>query len=312
MSRHLSRSIALSMLALSLTIGLGACSSANKGNTSGKAPSASPALAQSTLPDQKLAARDDVQNQLTDQAAAPKPSQPQLIKTASLQLSVAEIDATIAELKKILTQQQGAIYQFNDDRGSSSRRSTNLTLKIPQQNLDATLEAIAKLGTVLNTQVASEDVTEQIVDTDARLKNLRKQEEITQKLMDRSGSLKDVLTVSQQLSQIREQIERLEAQVQRLKQQVAYSTINLELSAAIVGATTPNNSFGWQVQDTWNRSTRGATQLVMGLLLLGVGLIPYLPVLVLLGAIAYGLKRQWRRRRVALKRSRIANVGSPD
>jgi Domain of unknown function (DUF4349) len=304
MSRHLFRSVAVSALALSLTVSLGACGSAEKS----KAPTAGASVAIESAPSdsdqssQKLLALTEASNETTNQATSPKPTQPQLIKTATLQLTVGEIDGAIAELKKILNQQQGAIYQFNDDRGSTSRRQASLTLKIPQQNLDATLDTISKLGTVVNTQVASQDVTEQIFDTDARLKNLRKQEEITQKLMERSGSLKDVLTVSQQLSQIREQIERLEAQVQRLKQQVAYSTINLELSAAIAGAPTPNNSFGWQVQDTWNRSTRGATQLVTGLVLFGIGLIPYLPVLLLASAIGYMLKRRLRRpKRAGLK-----------
>jgi Domain of unknown function (DUF4349) len=143
--------------------------------------------------------------------------------------------------------------------------------------------------------VSADDVTTQIVDTEARLKNLRQQEAMTQKIMERTGSIKDVLAVSQQLSQVRDQIERLDAQVKQLKTQVAYSTIKLQLSAAIVGGPVNQNTFGQQVQDRWNRSTRGASQLMIGLLLLGIGLIPFLPFLLLLGVGLHFLRRRMQR-----------------
>jgi hypothetical protein len=222
-------------------------------------------------------------------------AKPQLIKTATLRLTVTDIDPAIAQLRQILKQQQGDIYNFDDYRGESGeRRRVDLALKVPQQNLDKTLEALSQLGNVINTNVSSQDVTDQIVDTDARLKNLRRQEAMTQQLMDRSGSLKDVLAVSQQLSQVRDQIERLDAQVTRLKNQVAYSTINLQMEAAIVGAPVTNTPFGLQVQDRWNRSTRTASQLMINLLLFGVGLIPFLPFLLLLGGGAYVTQRRIR------------------
>jgi Domain of unknown function (DUF4349) len=199
-------------------------------------------------------------------------------------------------LRNLLKQQQGDIYDFDDQRGGDgSRRQVSLELKVPQQNLDSTLEALGKLGTVVNTQVSSEDVTTQIVDTEARLKNLRQQEAMTQKIMERTGSIKDVLAVSQQLSQVRDQIERLDAQVKQLKTQVAYSTIKLQITAAIVGGPVNQNTFGQQVQDRWNRSTRGASQLVIGLTLLGIGLIPFLPFLLLVGVGLYILQRQIKR-----------------
>jgi len=73
--------------------------------------------------------------------------------------------------------------------------------------------------------VKSEDVTSQIVDTDARLKNLRQQEDLIRKIMERSGSVKDILAVSKELSAIGEQIEQLDADVKNLRQQVAFSDL---------------------------------------------------------------------------------------
>ncbi|MBE9029160.1 DUF4349 domain-containing protein [filamentous cyanobacterium LEGE 11480] len=273
--------------ALGLVLLLGACGAAPnsyKGKSAGRAAPEAAAMRQGDMA------------QAVSNLTQPAQVKPRLIKTASMRLTVREIDTAIAELRKILSQQQGDIYNFNDFRGgANSRRRVDFELKVPQGNLDQTLEAVGKLGNVINTKVSSQDVTDQIVDTDARLQNLRKQEAMTQKLMDRSGSLKDVLAVSNQLSQVREKIERLDAQVKRLKSQVAYSTINLQMSGAIAGGKVTNNPFGLQVQDTWNRSTRGASQLMIGLLLFGVGLIPFLPFLLLLVGAVYILQRRLRR-----------------
>jgi conjugal transfer/entry exclusion protein len=311
MKRHLRRMI-VPTLSLSLLL-LAACSRAPSqsaqtemapamGDSALKAP-------QSGAPLEKMLAQNVAQPDA--QSPAVPAAKPQLIRTASLQLTVQDVDGAIGDLRNLLKQQQGDIYNFDDQRGGpGSRRHVSLELKVPQANLDATIEALTKLGTVVNTQVSSEDVTTQIVDTEARLKNLRQQEAMTQKIMERTGSIKDVLAVSQQLSQVRDQIERLDAQVKQLKTQVAYSTIKLQLSAAIVGGPVNSNTFGQQVQDRWNRSTRGASQLVIGLTLLGIGLIPFLPFLLLLGAGLYVLRRRIKRGKLLRRRS--ATIVPPD
>jgi Domain of unknown function (DUF4349) len=306
--KRLVRRTIMPILSLSLVV-LGACASAPSQKTAQTAPMAG-ASSDSALkaPLSENAALDKTlaQNVATPdgQSSTAPVAKPQLIKTAALRLTVQDVEGAIADLRTLLKQQQGDIYDFDDQRGGDgARRRITLELKVPQQNLDPTLEALSKLGTVVNTQVSSEDVTTQIVDTEARLKNLRQQEAMTQKIMERTGSIKDVLAVSQQLSQVREQIERLDAQVKQLKTQVAYSTIKLQIEAAIVGGPVNQNTFGQQVQDRWNRSTRGASQLVIGLTLLGIGLIPFLPFLVLLGVGLYILQRQVKRgKKRALRR----------
>ncbi len=294
------RRVIFPTLSLSLML-LAACSPSQRAQT-GAAPS--------SMADQSSVARESTlaQNVASPEAqsSAVPAAKPQLIKTAALRLTVQDVDGAIGELRTRLKQQQGDIYNFDDQRGGDgSRRQVSLELKVPAQNLDSTLEALSKLGTVVNTQVSSDDVTTQIVDTEARLKNLRQQEAMTQKIMERTGSIKDVLAVSQQLSQVRDQIERLDAQVKQLKTQVAYSTIKLQMTAAIVGGPVNQNTFGQQVQDRWNRSTRGASQLMIGLTLLGIGLIPFLPFLLLLGAGLYVLRRRIKRSRSLRRPSTI-------
>ncbi|MCZ0901313.1 DUF4349 domain-containing protein, partial [Microcoleus sp. HI-ES] len=149
------------------------------------------------------------------------------------------------------------------------------------------LDTLAKLGTVENRSLTAEDVTDQLVDSEARLRNLRKSEEMVLKIMERSGSVGDVLKAAQELSNIRESIERIDAQLKSLRNQVAYSTISLTLEAAVSAQQTPEPSLGLRVQETWGKATHSVGELTLGLFGLGIWLLAYSPYLLLIGAAVY-------------------------
>jgi hypothetical protein len=100
--------------------------------------------------------------------------------------------------------------------------------------------------------------------------------------MNRSGSVGDVLKVAQELSNIRQSIEQIDAQLQSLTNRVAYSTITLQLEAA-VSTTSPQQPLGLQVQDTWNNATHSVGELTTDFIRLAIWLVAYSPYLLLLG-----------------------------
>jgi archaellum component FlaC len=212
----------------------------------------------------------------------PLPQKPQLIRTADVSLRLESIDKMVIQLRRIVQSKQGDIYNFQDDRPQEpgQRRQASLILKVPSPLLDDTLAEITKLGQIQGQTIKSDDVTQQLVDSTARLKNLRQQEELTRKIMERSGSIKDVLAVSQTLSEIREQIEQLDATAKNLRQQVAYSTINLKVEE-IQSANPAGDGIGVQVTETWKNSTRAAGGLATNLGLLLLWLVPFTPFLAL-------------------------------
>ena len=86
-------------------------------------------------------------------------------------------------------------------------------MRVPQNLLEKTLNELAELGAVQSRNISAEDVGEKIVDFQARLSNLRRTESNLLKIMDKSGSVKDILSVAQELSRVREQIVRFTAQL---------------------------------------------------------------------------------------------------
>ncbi|MHC5746142.1 MAG: DUF4349 domain-containing protein [Nostoc sp.] len=221
-------------------------------------------------------------------------SRPQLIKKAAISLTVNSVDKTVDAVSQIINQQQGDLIGLKQQqpKNDNPRYTATIQLRIPEDRLEPTLEQLAKLGTVDSRNITAEDVGDRLVDFQARLTNLQKTEANLQKIMDRAGSVRDVLSVSQELSNVRQTIEQIDAQLKNLKNQVAYSTITLNLEAA-VSSTSPQPAFGLQVQETWNNSTHSLNAFSVGLLKLGIWLIVYSPYLLIFVALVYGFKR-WR------------------
>ncbi len=258
-----------------------------KDSAAPKSSAANKADKEVSKPSRETANSNNVEN------PALKPQKPQLIKTAYVSLKLDSIDQALLKIRELSQSKGGDIYSFQDNQSADrgDHRKANLVVKVPVASLDQVLANIAKLGKVQNQKLESNDVTQQIVDSDARLKNLRQQEEQTRKIMERAGSINDTLRVSESLAGIREQIEQIDAQVKNMRQQVAYSTINLELEE-LQAANPAGDPFGLRVQETWKNSTGTAGSLATGIMLTVLWLLPFTPLFAAGGAGFYWLRRR--------------------
>ena len=219
--------------------------------------------------------------QSTEKSAEKSPdrSLPQLIKTADLEVVVDDTSNSIDQVRQVIAQNQGDLLQLQDNRAvvDTVPQSAYVQLRVPQDRLDTTIEGLSALGQVKNRTIRAEDVSNQLVDFEARLRNLRRSEEAVLKILDRSGEVGEILQVAQELSRIREQIEQITAQLQRLKTQVAYSTVNLYLAESVASLPPLERSWTQELQRAWQGSTRSFLGFTQGLLVLGVWLVVYSP-----------------------------------
>jgi hypothetical protein len=231
-----------------------------------------------------------------------QPTAPQMIRRADLALDVKESGPIVKKIRTLITAAQGDLVSLEEQGQAGDTRRASLTVRVPQEKLDRTLDDLSALGNVRRRSVNAEDVSTQIVDTDARLRNLKKSETAVLALLDglrptegqRSGNVNDILKVSQELSRIREQIEQLTAQVTQLKTQVAYSTITIELTEAIALAPT-QRQFGDQLGSAWNSASHSVGGFTRGLVVLAVWLLAYSPYIGGIAGIVYLLRRRRRK-----------------
>lgn len=173
-----------------------------------------------------------------------------VIKNASLSIVVTDPDKAMESIGKMAEEMGGFIvsanlYQALLDSGQQVPQAT-ITVRVPADRLDEALSNIELLSElpVENKNIQSQDVTSDYTDLQSRLRNLEAAEAQLTKIMDDAYKTEDVLSVFQQLKQVREQIEVTKGQIQYYDQSARLSSINVDIStkAAIEPLTIGN----WQ------------------------------------------------------------------
>lgn len=200
----------------------------------------------------------------------------QLIRTANVSLDVSDVSRALRDATLITDEQLGDVIGLNDETPSTpdQAHTASMSIRVPQYRFEQTLDALGRLGKVTSKSVSAQDISDQLVDAQARLRNLRRTETDMLGIMDRSGNIDQVLNVTQQISSVREQIERLDAQIQSMQYQVAYSTVNISFTTP-VAVTTPT---GWAVLGAaWKNATAAARDFGIGLMSFALWLVAFAP-----------------------------------
>ena len=156
---------------------------------------------------------------------------PMIIRTAQLSLITKEFDKARANLEGILKRHRGYVGELKAGGSTGSGRTLTATLRVPADQLDATLTEVKTLGRVESESQSGQDVTSQYVDLQARLSNARNTEQqLTDLLRNRTGKLSDVLEVEQELDRVRGEIEQMEAERKNMSNQVSYATLNATIA----------------------------------------------------------------------------------
>ncbi len=103
-------------------------------------------------------------------------------------------------MESILKKHRGYVGELKTGGAAGSGRTLNATLRVPADQLDASLTELKTLGRVESESQSGQDVTSQYVDLQARLGNARNTEQrLTDLLRQRTGKLSDVLEVEQEV-----------------------------------------------------------------------------------------------------------------
>ena len=166
---------------------------------------------------------------------------------------------------------------------------------IPSAQLDVALADLKALGRVEQEQQGGEEVTSQVVDLDARLKNAHETEtQLTEILRSRAGKIGDVLEVEKEMARVRGEIEGMEAEQKQLRERIAFASIDLTLAEEYQaqlggGASTAARQIRNALVDGYHAAVDGLLSVCVFLLSIG-------PSLILWGLILFWPARwAWRR-----------------
>jgi hypothetical protein len=219
-----------------------------------------------------------------------------IIKTAYMELEVAEgqFEKILFELTSLAERNGGYIsntQSYSDEEGNLT--SGSISIRIPHDNYNSAIDKIKSMGTVKSISISGQDVTQEYVDLESRLRNQQAQEEVLLDLMAQSGKVSDSLEVQRELSYVQEQIEMIKGRMNYLDNMVSYSTIDVYLFEPEPITTTT----GWGFLEALKRGLRGAVTVFNGIVMFVVAVSPILVVLAIIGVIIWLIVRAKRRRR---------------
>lgn len=223
-----------------------------------------------------------------------------LIKTVNMSAETTEFDTLVADVRA-KTESAGGYVENSDiggNYGAAMTRYAYLVLRIPADKLDDFVGEVKDASNVRTFGESTEDVTLQYTDLDTHVKALREELNALFSMMEQATSMKDILAIQSQITEVRYEIENYESQLRVYDNQVTYSTVYLDLYEVNRESSTAGTTFGERVKIKFNDNLyqmgQGFQNFMVGLL---GGLPILLPIVVICVVVIVVLRKFWKKKK---------------
>jgi hypothetical protein len=176
-----------------------------------------------------------------------------------------------------------------------------LVVRVPSNQFGRAFDEIKKLAA--NTpaeQVSSQDVTEDFIDLEARIKTQKALEVQFLEIMRQAQGIAEALEVQRQIAEVRTEIEKLEGRKRFLENRSSLSTINVNIQTPKPVITVTQTGFGHSLREAVSDSITLASDMVLFFARFVIMMVPvFLFVFVPLGLLGRYLVRRAKRMRLA-------------
>jgi hypothetical protein len=156
---------------------------------------------------------------------------PILIYTATFSMAVFEVNNSLIEVERVAREVGGFV---------TKRTDRLITIRVPAPRFYESVGRIEKLGDMTQRDVVAQDVTEEFLDTEIRLRNARAVRDRLAQLLARASTVQDSLMIERELNRVASEIDRLEGRLKYLRDRAAFSTITVSFDARRTVAPPPS------------------------------------------------------------------------
>jgi len=172
-----------------------------------------------------------------------------------------------------------------------------ITMRIPEDRFDDALNRVDGLGERLSLNVSSQDVTEEYVDLEGRLRYWKTQEAFYTRLMSEATEIDDLVTIQTRMQDVLLNIEQVEGRLRYLDSRTSFSTLTVGLTE--VPGTAPIVESGDPGVIDRAIDQAGAVLLAtIGGLIVGAAFVLPFALLAIIGMLLWFAVRSTRRRRM--------------
>lgn len=235
----------------------------------------------------------------------PVPIDRKIIKNAQLDMIVEHTPIALMRITGIASDVGGYVISSRTF-GDGDRTGAQISIAVPVDRFESSLNLVRRVAQHINQDITSSDeVTEQYVDLESRLRNLEATSARLRDFMQRAQTITETLTVNEQLTRVEQEIEQIKGKLNALSARSAFSTITTDLQEPLptlaptqtptitpsptpTATPTPNV---WRPNETMDSAVTLQTNLLQALGTLAIWLIVVLlPYLIVLFLLALGLR----------------------
>jgi hypothetical protein len=198
-----------------------------------------------------------------------------IIRTVTMTIAVTDVTDVFHKVEQLATEQRGYL-SGSQIRQDGDRLTATVTLRVPADpaTFQATLERLRGLAErVVDEQSQAQDVTEEYVDLDARLRTLKASEETMLGLLSKATKIDDILQIQRELTNVRTQIEQIQGRKQALERRSDLATITLTIRE-----TGAFSRPGWSPGATMEEAIRALGSALRGLVTVAIWLAIFSPI----------------------------------
>ena len=191
------------------------------------------------------------------------PTERMIVRNGDISLMVEDVVNARDDIEKLAAGVGGWVVNSNI-YGEEEEMRGWISIRIPSDKFDQALVELRALAVrVTSESTSTQDITEEYVDLQSRLKNAEATEGQYLALLEQAEEVEDILSIYEALSRIRYEIEQIKGRMQYLEQTSAMSLISVSLTPAV--SLGPLVSPGWSASESLNSAIRGLTTFGQGL-----------------------------------------------
>ena len=187
-------------------------------------------------------------NQAEQIQTAPVVIERKIIRNADLQMEANAPEEAQTKIGKIAEAKGGFVVETQSsasDVRAATRDTVTMTVRVPSAKFDEALNEIRQTASrVIVENIKGEDVTEEFIDIEARLKTQKALETQFLEIMKRSNTVADALNVQTEIARVRGDIEKIEGRKRFLESQASLSTIKIKLQTPAAFSANTAGFFG--------------------------------------------------------------------
>lgn len=153
--------------------------------------------------------------------------EPVLIKNASIRFQVEDYKEATEKINSFVKEVGGYIASSNETNTGYSLENM-VVIRVEAKKYDELISKLLSLSIYLNyNNMKVEDVTEEYIDLQTRLKNKRELEKKYVEFLKQAKNVEEILNIEREINNIRSEIEAKEGRLKYLLNRAQYSTIEL-------------------------------------------------------------------------------------